>query len=78
MDESSKAFRDFLAGLSKEPSARSSFQDDPVGAMDRAGLTDAQKIALLSQDEGKIQNELGGEVDSVFRIRVIVTLIVEF
>ena len=78
MAESSKAFHDFLTGLSKDPSARNSFQDDPNGAMDRAGLTDAQKIALLSQDEGRIQTELGDDVDAAFRIRVIVTLVVEF
>jgi hypothetical protein len=77
MAEESSAFYQFLTGLSKDPSARHAFQDDPVGAMDRAGLTDGQKVALLSQDEETITNELGGDA-SVFRIRVIVTLIVEF
>jgi hypothetical protein len=78
MAESSKAFHDFLTGLSKEPSARNAFQEDPIGTMDRAGLSDAQKLALLSQDEGNIQKELGGEVDAALRIRVIVTILVEF
>jgi len=77
MAESSNAFYDFLTALSKDPSARHAFQDDPTEAMDRAGLSDGQKIALLSQDEATIQNELGGEGDAAFRIRVIVTLIVE-
>lgn len=78
MAESSKAFHDFLTGLSKEPSARNSFQDDPIGAMDRAGLSDAQKVALLSQDEGSIQKALGVETDAAIRIRVIVTILVDF
>jgi hypothetical protein len=77
MAESSKAFHDFLTGLSKEPSVRHSFQEDPIKAMDGAGLSDAQKVALLSADERRIQKELGGQVDAAFRIRVIVTLIVE-
>jgi hypothetical protein len=73
----STAFYEFLSSLSKDPSARQAFQDDPVGTMNRAGLSDGQKVALLSQDEETIGNELGGNV-SAFRIRVIVTLIVEF
>lgn len=77
MAEQSKPFFDFLTSLSKDPSARHAFQDDPVGAMNRAGLSDGQKVALLSQDEETIGNELGGNL-SAFRIRVIVTLIVEF
>ncbi|WCB94323.1 hypothetical protein DSM104299_03055 [Baekduia alba] len=76
-EPSSKAFHEFLTGLSKEPSARNSFLEDPVGAMDRAGLSDTQKLALLSQDERRIQTELGG-TDAAIRIRVIVTILVDF
>lgn len=79
-ESSSKVFHDFLTGLSKEPSARNSFLEDPVGTMDRAGLSDEQKVALLSRDESRIQTELGPEVepDAAIRVTVIVTILVSF
>jgi hypothetical protein len=69
-----KAFQDFLTKLSTDPSARNSYQDDPVGVMKAEGLSDSQMVALLSQDSKKVQDELGAEVDAAFR--VIVTIIV--
>jgi hypothetical protein len=78
MDDSAKAFQDFLVRLSKEPAARNTYLDDPVGAMNAAGLSNSQVIAVLSQDPANIQKELGGDLDAAIRIRVIVTIVVTF
>jgi hypothetical protein len=78
MDGSNKAFNSFLVNLSRNPAARSAYSGDPVGVMNAAGLSNSQITAVLSQDPANIQKELGGEVDAAIRVRVIVTILVEF
>jgi|1186.fasta_scaffold05788_1 hypothetical protein len=73
-----KTFQDFLTKLSREPSARNSYQDDPVGVMRAEGLSDSQMIAFLSQDTNKIQDELGSDVDAAFRVIVTIIVTVQF
>ena len=69
----SRAFGDYLRRLATDTSARTDFQNDPAGTMKAAGLTDAQVIAVLSQDAARIQQELGTSEDAA-AIRVIVTI----
>ena len=69
-----KPFQDFLTKLSKDPSARHKYQDDPVAAMTAEGLSESQMLAVLSQDSKKIQTELGPNTEA--SLKVIVTIIV--
>jgi hypothetical protein len=70
----SNEFHQFLTNLSKDASARNKYWADPVGTMKAANLSDSQIIAVLSQDPGKVQYELGGDPDLAARVRVIVTI----
>ncbi len=74
----SKLFSDFLRNLSVDVGARTSFQEDPVRQMSTAGLSDSQIVAVMSQDPGRIQSELGDLKADALRVRVIVTILVEF
>jgi hypothetical protein len=71
-----KAFQDFLTKLSREPSARTGYQDDPVGVMKAEGLSDSQVVAVLSQDPARIQDELGGEFKQEFTVTVTIIVTV--
>jgi len=73
-----KTFQDFLVKLSRDPTARNSYQDDPVGVMRSEGLSDSQMIALLAQDSDKIQTELGPDVNAAFRVIVTIIVTVQF
>jgi hypothetical protein len=74
----SGTFANFLRRLSTVPSARSAYQDDPVGVMKSEGLSDSQVVAVLSQDPARIQAELGDQSeDALFRIRVMICIIVD-
>jgi hypothetical protein len=73
-----KTFSDFLTKLSRDPSARNSYRDDPVGVMRAEGLSDSQAVAVLSSDSEKIQAELGGEVDAAIRVTVTIIVTVTF
>ena len=67
----------FLTNLAKDTAARSKYQDDPVGTMKAAGLSESQIIAVLSQDPSKIQQELGGDAGmEKFSVNVITTVLV--
>jgi len=55
----SKQAANFLAELSQDHQKRQSFNADPDGTMDKAGLSEADKQVLKSGDPDKIRKHLG-------------------
>jgi hypothetical protein len=48
----------FLAALAVDPARLRDFIRDPMAAMTAAGLSDAERAALVSRDQARIQQAL--------------------
>jgi hypothetical protein len=55
---------DFFLSL-QDPEALKRFQADPEGALGAAGLTDAEKAAVRSQDQKALRSLIGSENDTL-------------
>ncbi len=56
------ALRGFLARLAVEPTLLSEFIKRPTEIMAEAGLTDEERLAMMSHDQSRIQAAIVGEM----------------
>ena len=55
----SEGLRDFVIGVASDPDLAVRFTADPAAELDRAGLTDLERSALLSRDSARLREALG-------------------
>jgi hypothetical protein len=67
----------FLIELGKSPKTLKTFQANPERAMTTAGLTAAEKDAVLSGDPARIRRAIGAKADDdiIFVITVVITVV---
>lgn len=62
---------DFLIYISQNPEALSAFENDPMTAMEAAGLSSAEKAVLQTGDANVIRTALAEEVGDPLALRPI-------
>ena len=55
----SASLRDFVVDVASAPDLAVRFSADPLGELDRLGLTEKEKAAVLSRDSGALRELLG-------------------
>ena len=55
----SDGLRDFVIGVASDPDLAVRFATNPVAELDRSGLTDQERSALLSRDSARLRELLG-------------------
>jgi hypothetical protein len=65
----SERLSDFLIALATDSDRMSRYRDDPAGELERAGLTDEERAAVLARDSGLLRLALrAGPADTMTHI----------